>query len=564
MTESEDVQRVLKAAKWAQEALQIKETDSLWNERLGQTYLTLNETQAAISVFQKAQELDPSSWRSIEGLALAHAEEKQYSQAVSEMKQVIDHLKGEDKIEEAERQKIMLRILMNLADYYTELEDATNAMECYQSASKLEPEDSKVQFHVLKLLLRTNQDTQARQLIDEMAEKKAEHSDVSQLGAALQLLIADEAYDILFGMLFTTTQRNPAFSKVIAALQTATEFAQLEARAKDQATLLLYTGIAIYHYDQSETRNPEAALELWEQCGLLKGKGSSWKLYLTCMRAVRLISSFHFHQAKSLQNPVFHVEKMEQIATDNGKYPSDPHTKKYLGCYYARVLGDRSKARGVFLNDMIDAVGLLSDEEDWNDYLGFYRLADIFMHYGDDVNALSAWSMIGPHTDSAGMAKDHPAQSTQEGGPKNDRSGPLQNSCDGRCGKTWTFADDFRCCLICPDVQLCEDCLWKLKAGTLKRFVCNASHEWLHVPKWDDNEHGTAGVGKIKVGGSIENGVRVGGELVPVEDWLNTIRDEWGIPRPAKKDVATATEAVVNGAPQEEKPENSLSALVEA
>jgi tetratricopeptide (TPR) repeat protein len=510
--------------------LQIKEKDSLWHERLGQTYLLAEETKAAMAAFKTAQGLDDLNWRCNEGLAMAYAQEEDYSSAVQEMNKTIERLRNDDQGEKEERQKAMLRNLVMLAEWHTELHNSKDAMECYEKALEIKPDDKEIQFNLLKLLFRTDQDEQARKFLDGMAEKKSQDSDLSQLGAMLQLLIADDEYDVLFGMLFATVRGFPIFVKLMDEMQAATEFAKLERRTPDQAILLLYTGIATYHYDQSEMRNPEAALGLWDECGVLKTEDSPWRLSQTCRQAVRLMSSFHFHLAKSAPNPALHVEKLEQIVLNVRKYGEDRHTRFYLGCYHARVSADRDKAKGIFLNDMKEAVDLLSDEAEWNDYLGYYKLADIFMHYGDDLNALSAWSMLGPY--DAGRQRDTSSTEDDDEG----RYGPLKNNCDGRCGKSWTYANDFYCCQICPDVQLCDECLRKLKAGTVKRFVCSPEHEWLHVPKWDDDKYNEVGIHKILVGGTFERGVRVGGEPIPVEDWLNKIRDDWGIPRPEKRE----------------------------
>jgi len=62
------------------------------------------------------------------------------------------------------------------------------------------------------------------------------------------------------------------------------------------------------------------------------------------------------------------------------------------------------------------------------------------------------------------------------------------NQYDGRSGTSWEYADDFYYCKICPDAQLCKDCLARVKKSTLKIFICDSKHDWLHVPKWDNDE----------------------------------------------------------------------------
>ena len=98
------------------------------------------------------------------------------------------------------------------------------------------------------------------------------------------------------------------------------------------------------------------------------------------------------------------------------------------------------------------------------------------------------------------------------------KEGKLGQVCDGYCGHTWSFADDFYACKDCIDVQFDSGCLEKLRNGTLESKICGKDHEFLYVPKWDEDEHARIPEGQMKVGG----------ELVLVKDWLNSIRQQWG------------------------------------
>jgi hypothetical protein len=112
------------------------------------------------------------------------------------------------------------------------------------------------------------------------------------------------------------------------------------------------------------------------------------------------------------------------------------------------------------------------------------------------------------------------------------QNGYLTNYCDRRvCGKRWDYADDFYCCKICPNVQFCEECQDNLKTGKLKRFICSKNHDWFHIPRWDDEEYMKIGKGNVRIGGEMKDGARVGGQGVPISEWPNLLRDEWGIPR---------------------------------
>jgi hypothetical protein len=110
--------------------------------------------------------------------------------------------------------------------------------------------------------------------------------------------------------------------------------------------------------------------------------------------------------------------------------------------------------------------------------------------------------------------------------------------CDGSCENPkarWSFADDFYCCKFCFDVQFCRGCLDKLRSGKLQKFVCSDNHEWLHVPKWDDERYLAVGKRKVRIRGQLVDGARVGGEDLSIKEWLDIVKTEWGIIKEEKK-----------------------------
>jgi hypothetical protein len=97
--------------------------------------------------------------------------------------------------------------------------------------------------------------------------------------------------------------------------------------------------------------------------------------------------------------------------------------------------------------------------------------------------------------------------------------GPLSYSCDGRCGKSWTYSDDMYICCDCRDVQFDAGCLAKLRAGSLKPDACNPDHRFLHVPLWDQEQRDRIGGGNVVVSDNV----------ISVDEWLARVRWDWGI-----------------------------------
>jgi hypothetical protein len=105
-----------------------------------------------------------------------------------------------------------------------------------------------------------------------------------------------------------------------------------------------------------------------------------------------------------------------------------------------------------------------------------------------------------------------------DGEEKETRTEGLVIVCDGRCGITWTFADDIYYCRDCLNVAFDQGCLETLRTGTLDRKICHPNHKFFHIPKWD-----------VEGGGKVPKGyVKVGGKVVDVKDWLNNIRRKFG------------------------------------
>ncbi|PGH00149.1 hypothetical protein GX51_05962 [Blastomyces parvus] len=108
---------------------------------------------------------------------------------------------------------------------------------------------------------------------------------------------------------------------------------------------------------------------------------------------------------------------------------------------------------------------------------------------------------------------------------RDSRAGKLNIKCAGArgCDRLWTFADDIYSCKDCVKLYLCKGCWDKLQAGTLRpscsrdSIVCEKWHEFLHVPKWNDEEARKIPKGHVKVGE----------EVIAITDWLNNMRKEY-------------------------------------
>ncbi|KAE9369344.1 hypothetical protein N431DRAFT_380216 [Stipitochalara longipes BDJ] len=611
--EVSDQDAVAVAAKWVQKLHKISTLDSLWHERLGETYRILDLFDDAVKILTQATKLENPSWNCFRNLALALASrdnEGDLALAITEMERVLDTLRRMQSTPE-NKEDTKSNLIINLKQMarwqiFLPIPNRQKSQACYEEILQIDPDDLEANYWTLDTLRQPGREDQFRGTLEGLSKRKSNDSELTILGDLLIYLATVEDRNTIFEVMFLITQKTSVFEVLLENLEDALELARKETRIDELPALLLQTGIALYHFDQRDQKNPESALALWTECGALSSGSSSWGFQELCRRAYRLISFHYYHRAIASKDPSPHVEMLKQILSRHQII--DQWANAYLGYYYASI-GDSASAKSLFLNDFMTALTLLSDEFEWNDWQGYQYLADILMHSGDYLNALSAWSLVLPSDiDLPAMVldewKDEPLKSIakdlkelipagvqtastaretflrmiefldrqiaemgdQETRELNDylledalclarirlreklpepldgkpRQGNLDLSCDGKCGLQWSYADDLYSCKSCPDVQFCKDCRDKLKAGKLQMFICSADHDWLHVPKWDDEEYAKVGRGKVKIGGTWDGERRIGGETVSIEAWLDLLKDQWGV----AKTTATETAAV--------------------
>ncbi|KAI1374884.1 hypothetical protein F4677DRAFT_447150 [Hypoxylon crocopeplum] len=126
------------------------------------------------------------------------------------------------------------------------------------------------------------------------------------------------------------------------------------------------------------------------------------------------------------------------------------------------------------------------------------------------------------------------------------------------CYKKWNLENSLNICKYCDSTDFCDDCLGKLKAGTLKlRSIatqCNKSHDWLRLAKWDKETYLRALRKEVCVGGQIDSEGRfTGGKMVPAAEWLDRVKKQWGIIEKQKPEQASPEDEEATGEKTEPK-----------
>lgn len=586
--------RVERAARWAEEEAGLTK-NSLWYERLGKTYLYYEEVDLAKEAFSKSKFYPDCSWEASEGLAEAHALSGQLTSAIQEMEIVLAHLRAVERLTEDQKAGLV-DCLVKFAEWQTQLKHTTDATEALREAIRLDEHYYQSHYRLLKILVDTKQEPEALNLLADMESHSAKDGILTQLGSMLLNFCRWGGENALsyFETVLEVVAQHEMSHTIVLNLESALKFAQESQLVSHEIDLLLCRGVALARHSKGGD-SLELALDQWARCFSLgfhhnENSENEYSAYL----AARYVFNCHFSKARSGQGAdcdfESHETKIKGLLESTVITPPPYSARKLrlmLGSFYT-LSGKREVAQNLLLNDMKIASGLLSDDDPENDDMGYGGIANILMHTGDDLNAMTAWSLYGPsirykQDDNNGSeqllqleppsavsppANESPSDASTPGDPlpseaSNGEEQPpikappadepptartvLQEvsptneeqaerspfSCDGRCGKLLTYADSLWFCKVCDDVQFEDECMQKLHQGTLARYVCSPDHEWLRVPSWTD-EYRATGKGHVRMGGDLQDGKRVGGQIVPIEEWLGMIREKWGIEKPTK------------------------------
>lgn len=334
-------------------------------------------------------------------------------------------------------------------------------------------------------------------------------------------------------------KQNDIFQTILKIIERAITSARERKANPELADLLLCQGVALAGYSSEENRH-ESALTRWTEGYALGLESGLW--YYCARLAVDFVFNYHFSKVRTEQTAAheieIHVEKVEAMAESTSSPEVAPGLRLMLANLYTR-LEKHDAAQKLLLNDLKTGFDLLSDNDPENDDLGFATIAKILMHTGDDLSALSAWSLYGPmERRREYIAKE--AQDSKEAHSQGEVSPSSGDSienvsriCNGHCsGEDLSWEESVWMCKVCDDVDFNDDCLEKLRKCTLPLLTCSPDHEWLLVPSWAD-EYRATGKGRVRIGGELIDGKRVGGQILPVEEWLDIVRKEWGVDKPS-------------------------------
>lgn len=477
--------------------------------------------------FKIASSQDEYNWFSQWGLAACYANQQEFKLAITTVEDAINTLRLGNGKEELD---YLPEISRDLARWCGDAGDTMKAFDTYEEVLNDNPGDYDTALDMILLFHRDKNYEGLLSFLDSLNDLTDQTTRIDRRTATFYAQYDNEEFH---GALFALASDEKYFNFVSQSYEMAIIAAQEryeEAREKREAEeILLGDRLAAlihnfahlcYENDCDNASRREFAIEQWVYVLQIEEISEELESYLAFTKAhVRSkLASVYFKEACRDSATAFtYLEKLEGLAESNladgqdlgrsGTYPSE------LVAWYHALHGNEQKSKDALRTQVKRSIDILSDDDPLNDWQGYRGLARYFMCAGQDADCLAAWSLIVPYDDI------EPQSSLSQSSLSTALRGPMSDMCDGGCHTIWEFADNFYVCRECDYMEFDPECLKRLREGTLGDRICGQDHKMLYVPAYD-------GALWQKIG---KGNVMVGEEVISVRDWLQRIKEKWGI-----------------------------------
>lgn len=520
--------QILAAAQWAQEKLGIGKLDYEENRNLARTLRDYGKYDEAIEQFKITSELSKENWLSQYGLAECYSMKADYAAAIETLEETKKGIENGEIGDAEELVDWLVDFNNDLATWKRELGRNEEALAIYEDRLKVYPYDYGTTYNLISLLHGQGQHPKLLELLQSLKDLTDAETGFDLLTRNFHEHYERELYnDALIASVLGDREFDIVFQGYNDAVIAAKELSAMERKAGNSteewkaqmcqvdlmtqiARLCQTHGVGNPARIQCAIDHLRRILEVNEiQEGYVVAKQVTVRsqLALLCYEKAQ-------EEPESAQE---YLDHLEYATTFRG---GDDLTTAFYTSHPTRLLarhhllqGDNEKAMNLLRSYIKVNLDLLSDDDPLNDWQGYNGLAVHLMFAGQDADALAAWSLITPKDSTVQNGVSNLDISNQ------DPEDSFLNFCDGGCGMVWRYSDDFYLCKVCHYMQFDKQCLDKVHEGTLEPKRCSKEHDVLHVPAYDPAERERIGEGNVKVGE----------EIMSVDEWLQRLRKDWGI-----------------------------------
>ncbi|EXJ81633.1 hypothetical protein A1O1_07698 [Capronia coronata CBS 617.96] len=560
------VEEIDTMSSWAAERLHVDKPDFEWTRSVAQTYRQFGHHDEAIQAYGRATELQQDHWSIDYGLG-------EWSKTAELLENIIRRVEAsEDK--GSSPAEVITKIRFWLAWAWVQVDQHEKAIAVYDGLLATNPGDYASILRKIVALRRQERYEDIIEFLQQLQRDKDPAYGISRLSMTFHSNVYAMA---LHNGVVLAGKKTGNLPFVQAAYRSAIEQAMdqeylpMEPHTKARYRVALTSELAdiLYKYPQ-DPEDQEEALELWETCLADADDIGLAPARLSIAKSLSTVYAEQLHQVGSDTKQTDEIldrllqlsgETTADLAADfGGAFVSTVDTRLLVGRYYSKV-GMKKEAEDCLRSHIRIGIDLLSDDDPSNDWQGYLRLASTLMYYGDKENALAAWSLIGPNEfnkrkDVDGLDKANDSTGGNASGRKQeddditlkqemnkgvssdgqqepDQPSPLARAnktlrrikgplppygCDGgSCEHWWTYANDIYVCMDCLDMMFAKPCYELLLKDALELRTCNPTHDFLHIPSWDEHEAEQRG----------PKHVRQAGKIIPVDERIKEIRRDW-------------------------------------
>lgn len=417
LTRGDDVvAQITKAEEWCKLNLGAKQ-DSLWQERLAQTFAWARDYSRATSSFRKAIELGDHSWNIFKGLSDALRDDCLDQEACATLVQAVETHQDSDDVDKEEK----LGVLRTIADMYMDtMREAVKAEEYYSWALRVDEDDAEARIGLVCIMLALGREEEAQGLISAAAMAKAAskfaEDNLTRLGMMTVFFCESTVgrwWDLPFWRVLTVVATMDSHATLLRDISVAIEREKGDSHHYPLCLLLLCKGF-IYFFRGGQGTDPEqtsSALKCWEDARGTARRNihpGRWELKFIYVKSLWLMGMYYFDQALSKRQPasvaessdgpqrvfVNNIDKLRSLVGEFeqlmwGLSPA----KAYLASLY--TMGDDFEAvKTLYAPDMARLSNTLSDGDGSNDSQALEQLREILMTSGDTKNAYVTTMLI--------------------------------------------------------------------------------------------------------------------------------------------------------------------------
>ncbi|KAK1480681.1 hypothetical protein CTAM01_14243 [Colletotrichum tamarilloi] len=384
------------ASKWCQDILGLSDADldSLWYERLAEASSWVgNNPDQALSLYQKAAQLENPSWRCYHGLGMTYYNREQLEQAIEQVELALKEAESEKTTPKPDSKEIVgLHLLLGKYNYETQ--KMATAAKHYLVASQNDDTEQAIagQLGLLKAKLMSPDVTEAAQLLKTMIAAEGGESRMIEI---LKKIARDFEHDVLASSMFKTTKSDPELlKKMVDTMYAATrksttqeerhaESSNLDAQYEEEearGVLLFDLGLAAYKFGITldEKEPVSEALRLWTESRDQLANVGGRNAYVARSNATSALANHYFsNQGKGKDEE--NLEALAKLVQEESNNFDDSLTALLAALHALR--GEKDKARSVLRPRVVQALQILSDEMPDNDNYGFFLLQQVLKSY---------------------------------------------------------------------------------------------------------------------------------------------------------------------------------------